>query len=488
MQNTPCFPTWSSQFRRELQRVRTLTGSALHQFELLFQPFIPRHLLAQEDEGPHSRDRCWNLRLVFWSFLWQVAQAGASCREAIRQAQCLCRLQGDRIPPDTTSPYCQSRGNLPLQRLDDIQGALCQEAEEALAPRDLWCGHRVRVVDGSTVTLPDTPENQQAYPQQSAQKPGCGFPILRLVALFSMATGLLTGWVTGNWHQHEMMLVQSLWDYLRPNEVLLGDRGFCSWGLLAQCGQRNVHAVFRVRGSRRGDFRRGRRLSKHERLVRWEKPRQRPKSISEQEWLSLPEFLDLRLVRCTLQVKGFRTTQVLLVTTLLDNVAYPPCALSELYLRRWNMELTLRSLKSILQMEDLSCMNPENIERELRMHLLVHNLVRRIMLQAARVYRVPLSRMSFAGALASCRRFGEAMLQTKSKLKRRQLFDEMIRVIAADEVPERPGRREPRVLKRRNKPYPYLTTHRHSFREIPHRNRYWEGGPCTRKRQRIARA
>jgi hypothetical protein len=344
------------------------------------------------------------------------------------------------------------------------------------------------VVDGSTVTLADTPENQQAYPQQSAQKPGCGFPILRLVALFSMATGLLTGWVTGNWHQHEMMLVQSLWEYIRANEVLLGDRGFCSWGLLAQCLQKQVHAVFRVRGSRRGDFRRGRRLSKHERLVRWEKPRQRAKSISEQEWLSLPDFLDLRLDRCSVRVKGFRTTQVFLVTTLLDNVAYPPSALSELYLRRWNMELTLRSLKSILQMEHLSCMNPQNVERELRMHLLAHNLVRRIMLQAARVHRVPLGRISFAGTLASCRRFGEAMLQTKSKCKRKKLFDEMIRVIAADEVPERPGRREPRALKRRNKPYPYLTTHRHRFREIHHKSRYWHGGPSARKHRRFVRA
>ena len=488
MHKTPDFPHWSGHFQHEVHRLRTVTASALHQFELLFQPFIPRHLLAQEDAGAHSRDRCWNLRLVFWAFLWQVAQAGASCREAIRQAQSLRQLQGGRIPPDTTSPYCQARGNLPLERLDDIDRNLCQEAEKGLAQRDLWCGHPVRVVDGTTATLADTPENQKVYPQQSAQKPGCGFPLLRLVGLFSLATGLLTAWVSGNWHQHEMMLVQSLWAGLAANEVLLGDRGFCSWGLLAQCLHRNVHAVFRVRGSRRGDFRRGRRLSKNERLVRWEKPRQRPKSITEQEWLLLPEFLDLRLVRCSLNVKGFRTKQILLVTTLLDNIKYPPSALSELYLRRWEMELTLRHLKSTLQMEHLSCMNPENVQRELRMHLLVHNLVRRIMLEAARVHRVSLGRMSFAGALASCRRYAEAMLQTASKRKRKQLFNEMIRVIAADELPHRPGRREPRALKRRNKPYPFLTCHRSRYREIPHKNRYWEGGPCRRKRARISRA
>jgi hypothetical protein len=483
--STPDFPSWSGPFKTQIHRLRTVSTSALHQFELLFQPFIPRHLLAQEDQGPHSRNRCWNLRLVFWSFLWQVAQSGASCREAIRQAQSLCQLQGGCVPPATTSPYCQARSNIPLERLDSIQQSLCREAEEGLAQRDLWCGHRVRAVDGTTATLADTPDNQKAFPQQSVQKPGCGFPILRLVALFSLATGLITAWVTGNWHQHELMLVQSLWDHLAANEVLLGDRGFCSWGLLAQCLHRNVHAVFRLRGSRRGDFRRGRHLSKHERLVRWEKPSRRPRSIPEQEWLQLPEFIDLRLVRCTLEVPGYRTRQVILVTTLLDNVAYPPEALSELYRRRWSMELTLRHLKTTLQMEHLSCMNPDNVQRELRMHLLVHNLVRRILLQAARVHRVPLSRMSFAGALASCRRYAEALLQTTSKRKRQQLFNEMIRVIADDPVPDRPGRREPRALKRRNKPYPFLTCHRALYKEIPHKNRYWTGGPCRRKRQRI---
>jgi hypothetical protein len=309
-----------------------------------------------------------------------------------------------------------------------------------------------------------------------------------LVALFSLATGLLTAWVTGNWHEQELMLAQSLWDHLAANEVLLGDRGFCSWGLLAQCLRRNIHAVFRVRGRRRGDFRQGRRLSKHERLVRWEKPRQRPPSISEQEWVLLPEFLDLRLVRCSLQVQGFRTRQVTLVTTLLDNVTYPPSALSELYLRRWNMELTLRHLKTTLQMEHLSCMNPDNVQRELCMHLLVHNLVRRIMLEAARVHGVALSRVSFAGALASCRRYAEAMLQTPSKRKRRQLFNEMIRVVAADQLPDRPGRREPRAIKRRKKPYPLLTTHRRLYKEIPHKSRYWSRRSGPRKCRRNVEA
>lgn len=477
----PDFPAWAPGFAAQFRRMRTTTGSTLHQCEALFDRWIARHLLAQQDDGPHSRDRCWNLRLVFWTFFWQVAQAGASCREAIRQAQSLCHLSQRRPPPDEVSPYCQARSGLPRHTLDQIHDAVVREAETAVRSADRWCGHRVFVADGSTVTAPDTPQNQKAFPQQSVQKPGCGFPIIRLVALLSLATGMLSAWATGHWHQHEIALLQTLWDCLRPGDVLLADRGFCHWGLLAQCQERQLHAVFRVKGSCRSDFRRGKRLHRDERLVQWRKPPRRAATISAEEWDRLPEVLTLRLVRCRLPIPGFRTRQVRLVTTLLDSVAYPPSALGQLYYRRWAMELTLRHLKTTLQMDQLSCKNPENVEREIRMHFLVHNLVRRLMLEAARRSRVPLERVSFAGSLATARRYGEAMLQARSARARRHLFDELLRVVAADEVPERPGRREPRAVKRRPKPYPRLMCHRRKFREIPHQNRYWAGRPRPRK-------
>jgi hypothetical protein len=275
-----------------------------------------------------------------------------------------------------------------------------------------------------------------------------------------------------------LVLLQLLWQQLRPDDVLLADRGFCSWGLLAQCRHRQIHAVFRVRGSRRTDFRPGRRLSQDERLVTWTKPSLRPRTIDRVQWSLLPAQLTLRLVRCRLRIPGFRTQRIVLVTTLLNSAQYPPAALSALYLRRWEMELTLRHLKTTLQMEHLSCLTPENIERELRLHLLVHNLVRRLMLEGARRHRVPLSRVSFAGTLAAARRTAEALLQVRRPRQRRKLMEELFRVLAADLVPERPGRREPRAVKRRPKPYPLLTRHRRSYREISHRNRYYKNnGP-----------
>ena len=440
--------------------------------------------LAQQDEGAHSRDRFWNLRLTFWTFLWQVAQAGASCREAIRQAQALCRNRGRPLPPDANSPYCQARSALPIERLQELHDGLVADAQSAIAAKDLWCGHRGIVVDGSTVTAPDTPANQKAYPQQSVQKPGCGFPILRLLAFLSLTTGLLTTWATGHWRQSEIALLQSLWDRLRAGEVLLGDRGFCNWGILAECLQRGIHGVFRVKGSLRRDFRRGKRLSRDERLVCWKKSPRCGVTFSPQAWAALPETLTLRLIRCRLDVPGFRTKKLILVTTLLDSVKYPPKALSQLYYRRWAMELTLRNLKITLQMDHLSCKTPENLDREIWLHFLMHNLVRRLMLEAARRHNVPLERVSFAGSLASARRYGEGLLQARSQARRRELWEDLLRGLATDLVPDRPGRREPRAVKRRPKPYPRMMCHRHKFREIQHQNRYYANsvfGPKYRK-------
>lgn len=198
----------------------------------------------------------------------------------------------------------------------------------------------------------------------------------------------------------------------------------------------------------------------------------------------LPEVLVLRLVRCRLALRGFRTRQIVLVTTLLDANRYTPQALGQLYYRRWTMELSLRHLKITLQMDHLSCLTPANLQRELRLHLLVYNLVRRLMLEAAQRHQAPLERLSFAGALALARRYSEALLQARSERRRRVLREELFKALAADLVPDRPGRREPRAVKRRPKPYPRLMNHRRQWMEIPHQNRYYLNstfGPKYRK-------
>lgn len=269
-------------------------------------------------------------------------------------------------------------------------------------------------------------------------------------------------------------------------DVLLADRGFGGWPMLAQCSVRSLWAVFRLNSARKLDFRQGRRLGRHDRLVTWQKPKVRSAYLSPAQWAQLPKELTLRLVRCHLPLRGFRTRQVVLVTTLLDSQRYPLAELGRLYRRRWEMELTLRNLKTTLQMDQLSCKTPANIARELRLHLLMHNLVRRLMLEAARQHRTALSRISFAGALSAARRYAEALLHSKSQRKRQALFAELIRVLANDQVPDRPGRREPRAMKRRPKPYPLLTKHRKVFKEIRHQSSY-RADRSTKKGSRNAR-
>jgi hypothetical protein len=474
LMSTPDFPLWSGAFAEHARRLHRCAQASLSQLQWLCRAWIPDARLVQEVDQDHSRTRHWPLQRTFWTFLWQVSQAGASCRDAVCAAIALGPPAGaSTLPSEHTGPYCTARAKLPLERLDLIHREIVRDAQEQAPQRSLWQGRRVYAADGTCLDMPDTPANQKAYPQQNVQKPGCGFPILRLLAFFCLATGMMTHWACGTWYQHELSLLPGLLARLSAGDVLLGDRGFGNYPVLVQCVQRGIDAVVRANTARRRiDFRQGRRLGHHDRLVTWRKGPLRPGYLTKAEWAALPSELDLRVVKVALTIPGLRTRSVILVTTLLDPEAYPPHALAKLYLRRWLMELSFRHLKTTLQMDHLSCLSPETVERELRMHLLVHNLARRLALEAVNRHGGDLERISFAGTLALMHGYGDAMSGARSQSKRQELLDDFYRRLAGQQVPLRPGRREPRAVKRRPKPYPLLTCHRHSYREIPHRNRY----------------
>ena len=471
--STPIFPSWSEGFAHHSQKLLRVAQGSLHQLQIFCATWIPAHRFSQADDGDFSRERVWPLRLTFWTFLWQSAQAGSSCRDAVREAITLCLSAGQTPPADETGPYCTARAKLPLDRLEAMHKDLLADAEKLIIQRDLWCGHRVSVVDGTCFTMADTPENQKAYPQQKVQKRGCGFPIARLVAFFCLSTGLLTSWITSHYREHELSLFHRLLGCLRLGDVLLGDRGFGNFVVLAQCVQRGIHGVFRANTAQRKiDFRRGQSLGKHDRLVTWAKGAACPKYLTGLEWDLVPDTIAVRVVKVQVRVRGFRTRSVILVTTLLDAVKYPPAELARLYLRRWAMELAFRHIKSTLQMDHLSCKSPKVVELEMRMHLLIYNMVRRMGLEAARRHGRQIERISFAGTLSAMHSYGDAALRAPTHKLRRELLDDMYRKIAADQVPLRPGRREPRAVKRRPKPYPRLTCHRTLYVEIPHRNKW----------------
>ncbi len=333
------------------------------------------------------------------------------------------------------------------------------------------------MIDGACVSLPDTAKNQRAYPQSRSQKPGCGFPLLKLVGLFSLSSGVLLDYAKGNKHQSELTLLQQLLDAFKPRDLAIADRGFCSYVLMALFRLRQIHSLFRLHQARPADLRQGKRLGKNDRLFTWLRPKQKPRYLPQSLGQLIPEKLAVRVLRFQLQVRGFRVKAVTLVTTLVDAQAYPAEALARLYARRWRIELWFRDLKTSMGMEVLRCQSPQMVHKELEMFFIAYNLIRALGAQASALHDVPMERISFKGTVAASRQFSLAIAQARSQKQQRELVAELLCVLALDAVPERPGRREPRAVKRRPKPYPLLNKPRHQFKEIAHRSQYRKTTP-----------
>jgi hypothetical protein len=316
----------------------------------------------------------------------------------------------------------------------------------------------VKIVDGTGVSMPDTPENQKAFPQSSGQKPGCGFPHAKLVGCFCLASGALIEWVEGTLKNHEYALFTKLWDLFEKGDVLLTDRGFCAFEAIARLLGRGVDSVMRLHQARCTDFRKGRRLSKNERLVQWDKPKVRPSSTPLRQWKKLPQTLTLRYLKIHVSTPGFRTQQIIVVTTLTDTETYSAEALGELYFRRWSVELFFRDIKITLGMDVLRCKTPEMVRKEIIMHAIAYNLIRALMQEAASTYHVELTRISFKGTADTLRQWAEVLNAAANNNREfARLKETLLGLLAEDLVPLRPQRSEPRARKRRPKNYRLLT-------------------------------
>ena len=297
------------------------------------------------------------------------------------------------------------------------------------------------------------------------------------MGIFSLTSGVLLDYLKGNKHQHELALLHQLLDQFKPRDLALADRGFSSYGLIALLWLRGVASLFRLHQARASDLRRGQRLGKNDRLFTWRKPGLKPHYLPQALWKLIPDELPVRVLRFQLVVPGFRPESVTLVTTLVDAKAYPAEELARLYARRWRIELWFRDIKTSMGMERLSCQSPKLVHKELEMFLIAYNLIRALMVEAGAIHEVPVERLSFKGTVAAARQYSVAIAQARTKKKQRELVRELLKVIASDQVPDRPGRREPRAVKRRPKPYPLLNKPRRKFKDIAHRNRYWKNNP-----------
>jgi hypothetical protein len=474
--NTPFFPAWRARLAPLGRRVQHLRQQSLLQLDRLLCPFLPPGLLSQAGEGPNSRERLYPLRRTFFGFLSQVLNPDCPCREIVRQILALGTLAGGAPSSPGTSAYCQARMRLPWDLLPRLRCALAARADRAC---QLWHGLRVKVIDGTGATLPDTKKNQRAYPQPRGQKPGCGFPLMKIVGVFSWSTGVLLDYAKGNKHQHELALLRRLLDSFKPGDLALADRGFSTYTLMALLWLRHVFSLFRLHHARPQDFRRGKRLGKNDRLLRWPKPAdwQKPRYLPKALWQLLPKELSVRMVRFTLEIPGFRTHSVTLITTLLDPIEFPAAELAQLYARRWRIELWFRDIKTSMGMERLRCLSPKMIHKELEMFFIAYNFIRCLMAEAATTHDAPLDRLSFKGTVDSVRQFAVAIAQAHSRKKQNQLIARLLEIIAQDLVPDRPGRREPRAVKRRPKPYQKLNRPRHLMKEMQHRSKYRKKQP-----------
>lgn len=378
-----------------------------------------------------------------------------------------------RTASPNTAAYCKARARLPEDALEGLWGEVTRRVQERAGGEGLWCGRRVKVADGSSLSMPDTPDNQAVYPQSSRQKPGCGFPVMRVVALFSLATGAMVALAKGALRVGERTLCRRLWDRLLPGDVLLADRGFCGYADFYCLAQRGVDSVMRNHQRRTVGLTPGRRLGKGDRLVRWHKTGRCPAWLDGAAWKAMPDRLTVRQIHFAVDIPGFRTRTITVATTLLDPTAYPKDAFIQLYRRRWMAELFLRDIKTAMGMDTLSCKTPHMVHRELLMYLIAYNLVRALMLEASLRHGVPVHRISFKGTLTTVREWAPVLAGARLTRKERQrLIDLLITVLARDPLPNRPNRVEPRARKRRPKNYQLLNKPRHEFTEIKHRNKY----------------
>ena len=417
-------------------------------------------LFGQED--------IFSTQIVLWAFLAQTLRdgKGASCAAAVEDIATYLHQTDQPAPCGDTGDYCRARAKLDLPALRRLTSDTARQLEANAEDAWLWKGRHAKLVDGFTFTMPDTPENQEAFPQQTLQEPGIGFPIARACTIQSLATAAVCDMAIGPYsgkETGETALLRGMLDSFDEGDVAVFDRCYCSFMMIAILQQRRVDVCARLHQNRSNDFRRGRRLGKYDHLITWTRPA-RPTWMSEEVYAEIPETLTLREIRFSVKVPGRRTKTLTVVTTLIDPNEYSKEDIAELYGFRWNVELDIRDIKHTLGLDHVRCKTPEMVRRELWVTLLGYGLVRKVIATSAAVHDKQPRQLGFTLAcqaiLAS-----RMLLATGACRAPRRLWVAALTRIARNEVANRPGRIEPRVLKRRRHRYPLMRRTRQELQE-----------------------
>lgn len=427
--------------------------------DLCFESLLPATQIQEtlHRHGVKFRKRLYTPLLTLWTFLYQMLSPDQSCRAAVcKLLAWLCLGEVDDASAKT-DPYCKARSRLPEALCRDLFERSGTELQQRYPATRLLQGRRILIADGTTLSMSDTPENQAKYPQPSHHKPGAGFPILRLVALISLSCGAVLRVAFGPWRGKrtgETALLRQILKTLAAGMVLLADGMYSSYWLVAAARERGADLVARHDGKRKVNWRSGKKLGQQDHVVVWSKP-PRPKWMSVEQYQQIPDTLMVRQCFVQVQQKGFRTHGMIVISTLLDPRLYPKAELALVYRARWHAELDLRSIKQVMQMEVLRFKSPEMVHKELYMHLLAYNLVRKLMAEAASQVGIEPRDISFTGTLQTLREFAPLGWMC-SPARWERTYQVILRSIATHRVNDRPDRVEPHAVKRRPKPLVYL--------------------------------
>ena len=483
------FPGWNALAGRAAKSLRTraeeerrrLSAEGLAGMSALLEGWVDPQLFAPASAGPGSRRRIFDTATTFHAFLWQTLDGQASCREAVHQVQ-LARaaVKGGTLPESFTAAYCQARSRMDLAAGSQAAAAIARQMDRRASAEDRWLGREVKILDATGVRMDDMEEAREIFGTPTGQKPGCGFPVMKLCALFSLATGAWLAHESGRTYDHDLSCaLPLLTNHLAAGDVLVADRAYSAWWVMALAVSLGADCVLRLHQSRRADFRRGRALANGDRLQTWPKPPRRATCpLTEKQYAALPDTLEVRTVRSTAALPGERVREMILVTTLRESVRYPAAAIAAIFRRRWQIELNFDDIKTTLGMNHLACRSVDMALRMVNMYQCAYNLIRAQMQQAAASTGQSLCRMSFTAAARLQSRTGQWLNGPRCRGSAGTVRDLLDALIAGDPVPLRPGRSEPRAIKRRPSTYPLLTTCRHHMKTIPHQKKYRSAKPA----------
>jgi hypothetical protein len=430
-----------------------LQGPGLPFAEVLSEQEIASALSAENVSFGEGDDAIYTSDITLWAFLSQMVFLGElrSCAAAVARVIVFLTSLGREAPSADTGNYCRARRKLPegvLKRLALDSG----NRLESNIPADwLWHGRHVKIADGTTTSMPDTEANQKVYPQSTAQKPGLGFPILRMMVVLSLATAALCGLAFAPYagkRTGESSLLRSLLDGFDPDDLVVGDRACGDYFILTLGRNRRIDWLVRLHQGRKIHYRRSRCKTCYEERITWQRPKC-PEWMDEATYATIPETLTLRQIVIAVQEPGFRAERIAVVSTLLDKCQYSAEDLAELYRARWNIELDIRALKQSLAMEPLRTKTPEMIRKELWAHWLAYNLIRKVIAQAAQEADKRPRQISFAAARQSIAAAWDRLSREPQAMK--DLAHLLWQTMAQHRVGHRPNRVEPRVVKRRPK-------------------------------------